>query len=278
MKSFLYILLALTCSLTAACAVQRPPIVSLQPEKYPLLPLQHVVVDANSGVVEITSAEGSSVELLGSISSPQYVDYSTAIEVDGLHIHAAYRGNLFIAPYPSPIKLELQVPAGIAVSLQTDEAAVNIHDYSGQVKVSSVSGEVRLMNASGQFVLNSNRGDIKVQNCSGDIQLIGNYGMLNMLDSHGLLSASTIVGTVTYSGSLQAGDAIHLETDRGPVQIQLGQASDVSVHINTTSGELYCTIPGITYEGRNCSGVLQAGRGKLTVRTVSGPVTLEQLP
>ena len=82
------------------------------------------------------------------------------------------------------------------------------------------------------------------------------------------------MGTIRLTGEPRAEDAIHLETDHGPVEVQLSPGASVQVAVSTTSGVITCLLPGLHPEARGCSGVLGTGAAELVIRTVSGAVTL----
>ena len=73
----------------------------------------------------------------------------------------------------------------------------------------------------------SNRGDIIVRKSSGNINVAGNYGALNVQNVHGETAVSTIMGNVMFDGLIQMGDIVRLETDHGPVSVNLNQDSDL---------------------------------------------------
>jgi DUF4097 and DUF4098 domain-containing protein YvlB len=137
-----------------------------------------------------------------------------------------------------------------------------------------VSGDIQARNLSGAVVLRSGRGDIQLSGSSGELKVLGEHGVLSIAETHGDVAASTIMGAIRYTGAPGKGDVVHLETDHGPVAIQLEQGSDLVIVIKTTSGVLTCGLPGVEAVVSGCTGTLGNGAGALTVRTVSGEVTL----
>jgi hypothetical protein len=106
----------------------------------------------------------------------------------------------------------------------------------------------------------------------------GNYGLLTLENVSGQVSASTIMGTIRFIGRGGAGDAFHLETDHGPVEIRLAADASLATRVKTTSGVVDCVIPGLVPAGSACEGTLGNGVGTLDVRTVSGSVNLQRIP
>jgi DUF4097 and DUF4098 domain-containing protein YvlB len=172
----------------------------------------------------------------------------------------------------------LRLPRDVSIDVNSFDATVNVYDFTGKADITSVSGNIDIRNSSGVFIIKSNRGNVRVQTSKGDIHLAGNYGVLSAIDTRGGLSASTIMGMVRFTGHVGSGDNVSLETDHGPVEIQLGQGSDARVHISTTTGVVTCSFPGLSYEGQGCGGTLGTGGGQLGVRTVSGSATINPIP
>ncbi|MFZ1043058.1 MAG: hypothetical protein WCA79_07005 [Anaerolineales bacterium] len=272
------IAIALLCVFFASCSSQPLHPTILVPEEFSLSKGQTMIVDVNSGLLNITQAADQYAGISGTISNSQVVDFKTTLEADGLHIVSKYTGNSFFQGTVPPIQINLYVPAGISIRVNTFDSNVDIHDYSGAANLTSVAGALTANHVGGRLALFSNRGNVTVENSNGELNLLGNYGLLSVLDSHGTVSASTIIGTIRFLGMVEAGDDVNLETDHASIEIQLGRDSDASVQVTSTSGVVDCTMVGILYEGEGCTGTLQGGQGKLHIRTVSGNITLQPLP
>jgi DUF4097 and DUF4098 domain-containing protein YvlB len=130
----------------------------------------------------------------------------------------------------------------------------------------------------GNLVLRSNRGNITMRESSGTISVVGNYGALNVHDVHGETAMSTIMGNVLFDGLIQAGDVVRLETDHGAVSVNLNQDSAASLQVRSTSGDVACMLPDVVSSTRTCDGEIGSGGGELSIRTVSGAVTLQLIP
>ena len=267
--------LLFACLVLSACGPRVSSLTALPPRSFPLGGDQAVLVEVDTGLVQITGGGNGNVQISGTLSAAQAVDYSAVQSADGIHVVAHYKGSYFFRPSEPPVQLDLQVPTGARVLVQTYDAATNAQDFHGSLQVTSTAGNILLENATGQAVLKSNRGDIRVQNSSGEIDAIGNYGLISLVGVQGKINASTIVGTIQFGGRVGAGDAVDLETDHGPVQIDLDPTSAATVQVRTTSGVVTCMVPGVSYNGAACDGSLGMGAGQLQVRTVSGSVLLE---
>ena len=117
-----------------------------------------------------------------------------------------------------------------------------------------------------------------MKNANGQLRVLGEHGILNLENVSGTIGSSTIMGTIRYSGRPMVGDKIHSEVDHGPVEISLPFDSNLVVEISSISGELACMVPSLSSTRQNCLGTIGAGGASMTVRTVSGNVTLQVNP
>ena len=155
------------------------------------------MLDVDTGLIDITKGVSRMVEISGVISSTKDIAYSAMQTSDGIHVVAHYKGGYFFPPSEPPVQLDIQVPDGDKISVQTYDANVNARDFHGSLQITSMAGNILLQNATGLAVLKSNRGSITVQNSSGVIDVLGNYGLLSLVGVQGKVNASTIVGTIS---------------------------------------------------------------------------------
>ncbi len=262
----------------SACVGSARPQSPLASQTLPVSSGQSVVIEMNTGTLAILTSGDNQLEITGQTSSPPKTSYQVTQTTSEIHISAQYNKPLFSASSSAPLALEVRLPAGTPLRVETFDAGVTISDYQGSVSITSVSGDIQAQNLSGVVTLRSGRGDIQLSGSSGELKLLGEHGVLSIAETHGEVGASTIMGTIRYSGAPGKGDAVHLETDHGPVAIQLEPGSDLAIGIMTTSGTLTCGVPGVEAVIRGCTGTLGHGAGTLTVRTVSGEVTLQPGP
>jgi DUF4097 and DUF4098 domain-containing protein YvlB len=218
------------------------------------------------------------VDFTGQLADPDRTDYQVQTTSEQIQIQLEYHRPLFSGFVDPAVQLEVRVPQEVPVRVETFDAPVILRDLRGEVEVHSTSGDILAENLSGEILLRSARGDVRAVNCSGIVQVLGEHGILALEDVRGEVGASTIMGTIRYTGAPGSGDEVNLETDHGPVQIELGKDSGLDISMTTTSGEIDCSLPGLTFSSRSCSGILGNGAGSLTVRTVSGEVTLRLAP
>jgi hypothetical protein len=252
--------------------------VPLAPESIPVSDSQFMIVEMNGGSLDISQGDVGQVRVSGSGPAAGPAIYTLKQQGDGIYLISRDAGSALFQPVKAPIHLDLQTPGGFSIKVTADNSDVNVQNYSGRIDISSMTGNILAQNVSGVFNLNSNRGNVTVNKGKGEIHLTGNYGFLTLSDTHGKMNASTIMGTARFAGKIGAGDLVHLETDHGPVEIQLTPDSDTGIKIRTISGVVSCLIPGLIYSSAPCDGRLHGGAGQLEIRTVSGSVMLRQMP
>ena len=236
---------------------------------------QSIIIQVDHGEVIVFQSKDDHVEVGGQVLLPDEVIYQVSSTEKQLSIKAnANRNNL----QDIPLRVEVHVPKGMLVQVETDSASVLASNYQGDLEVDSTSGKITIEQIIGKITLWSNRGDIIVRKSSGNINVAGNYGVLNVQNVHGETAVSTIMGNVVFDGLIQSGDVVRLETDHGPVSVNLNQDSDLSLQVGSISGDVACMVPDISSTTRSCTGEIGAGEGTLKIRTVSGAVTLQLTP
>jgi hypothetical protein len=273
---FLGLILWLGLAFTACQAGSLQPYL-LPEESLTLQPGQAVRVEVNSGNVVVRGTETENLVISGRIADEGKTQYSLSSLPDEVLIAAKTRQAFFSVSEEAPIELEIEAPQGISITVATFEGLVAVEDLQGSIKVDSTAGTVVGRNLQGSLSLRSGRGDVTCSGCSGEVRVVGEHGLLTIEDSHGQIGSTTIMGAIHYTGLLLAGDALHFEVDHGPVRVDVQPESDAEVSIQSTSGVVVCP-PRFGGTSRICTGTFGSGAGSLDVRTVSGDVTLRELP
>jgi DUF4097 and DUF4098 domain-containing protein YvlB len=260
--------------LLSACAMQGSP-GPLPARTVPVTEGQSIFIQLDEGEITIQAGEAGQVRVEGQTVSPDKTEFSVET-VDGqVRITVTYTGK---PSSGAPVHLEVSIPEGIPLRIASDSASITVRNFSGALEAESVSGDILVEDASGEIVLRSNRGDVEVRKSSGTISVVGNYGSLTLEGSSGDIGMSTIMGTITFNGSINTDDAVRLETDHGPVAVNLSPDSALMLQVTSNSGNVACMLPDVAASLRTCGGVLNAGGGSLNIRTVSGAVTLQLIP
>jgi hypothetical protein len=262
----------LFCLLVYACASKNSPI-PLPTETIQVQEGQSVFIRLDVGEITVLGGEDKQVRVDGETLFPDQTEYNVTNVSNQIQIVAKSSGNR-----SSHVSLSVRVPDHIKLKIETEYASIAIHDYVGDVEAASTSGDIVIQNVRGNIVARSNRGDVNVQASTGKVSVVGNYGLLTLERTNGDVGVSTIMGTITFKGPIRAGDDVRLETDHGPVAVHLSQDSNLVLQVRSTSGDVACLLPNLSTSLRACDGAFHSGDGALTIRTVSGAVTLQLIP
>ena len=277
MKPSNSILLFSTLTLLAACNQTASPVESIR-EEIPLSPDHTILLEIESGDVTLVGWEAEALQIEGELLDSERLNYSISASAEQVVVTVKTNRRPLGGFSSPPAVLKVQMPNDITVRVQTFDAAVTVRGLRGDLQVSSVAGDILAEEVYGTVTLASGRGDITVRQSSGQLRILGEHGTLTLQDISGTLGSSTIMGTIRYLGGPVSGDSIHLEVDHGPVEIILLTDPNLEVEIRSTSGDVTCLAPGLNIAGRTCTGTLGAGGASLSVRTVSGSISLRLSP
>jgi len=224
--------------------------------------VEEFVISVHSGSVVVGKAPGP--EIIIRAAADQLPEWSQ----DGEMLQLIREDRRHQSP------VELFIPAGIALRVETDRGDILVEDVSGNLELNSIDGGIEAVNSHGTIRLRAQRGDASVIGGSGTLAALGDHGILTVNGFHGAVSMSTIMGTLVYIGPPGAADEVSLETDHGPVRVNLPADADMDVVARTNSGSKACMGTDLqqTYDG--CQGVLGEGQGSLIIRTVSGRIQI----
>jgi DUF4097 and DUF4098 domain-containing protein YvlB len=267
--------LILPLILVLACTPVPKHSTELEPRLVDATNIRSILIQVDYGEVKILESDDSFVRVNGQVSFADELDYQ--VDTAGSQISIvlfAHRDN----PSRNPLDVVIQVPKQMQVKVETDKAFVWVQEYQGDVEVDSASGNVTVVQMTGAATLHSNRGNISVRDSLGHFSVVGNYGALTVQNASGEISVSTIMGNILFDGSIKSGDITRLETDHGSVSAHLSADSALGIQIRSTSGDVVCMLPDVISSARTCDGEINSGGGALSIRTVSGAVTVQLIP
>ena len=268
-------LLLLIMFLVSACAPATGQYTELKPRVVDPGNASLFILQVDNGEVTLSTSESGFLELDSQVLFPDKLEYQVNTTEEQITVIIFSYDNNSKTP---PLRLVVRVPPQLQASIETDRASVTIRNYQGELEAASTSGNITAERIAGIFILRSNRGNITLRESAGKVNAVGNYGALTFQDTSGETSASTIMGNVLYEGLIQADDTVRLETDHGSVSVKLSADSALTLQVRSATGDVACMLPGIDSTTRTCDGTIASGGGSLSVRTVSGAVTLQLLP
>lgn len=210
--------------------------------------------------------------------------------------------------------LVITIPAGKTVGIFTGVGRVDVTNIDGDLMVDVGSADITAKGTKGSLDLDTGSGDIRVDNAQGDINLDTGSGnvvlngakgsKLNIDTGSGDVVATSIEashteidtgsggiridGIATGSLSLDTGsgdvratltttpDDIDIDTGSGSVTLRLPADASAMVDLDTGSGDFTVDLPlTVTHkEESNLRGKLGSGRGRITIETGSGDISL----
>lgn len=234
-----------------------------------------VLIQVDYGELIILRSEDSLLSIAGRSLFPGELEYVTDSSEKQILIKVfAYRNHLSKVP----LQVEVRLPQQMQVKVETENASVLAKGFQGNLEVASTAGDITVEDMTGKLTLRSNRGNIIVRESSGDINVVGNYGALTVQNVSGETAVSTIMGNILFGSLIKGDDIVRLETDHGAVSVNVSADSALTLQVRSTSGDVTCLLPDISSSTRTCDGEMHSGEGSLSIRTVSGAVTLQLMP
>jgi len=161
----------------------------------------------------------------------------------------------------------LSTASGDVTASGCTKASLKINTASGDIEVNDCSGELSFQTVSGDVSL-STAGDLQGQTVSGDIDI--------QMEKTGQIKVRSTSGDIQFQGPVAEGSTAAMATVSGDVSVDLGQNSSAAIEASTVSGEIDCEmdLAGLRQGSRSLSGKLGGGQGSLSVKTVSGDITI----
>ena len=176
-----------------------------------------------SGSVRVVAGGGSEVEVTGTIGEDV-----EGVSVEGSGRHMRIEVELPDAENLSDVdaELEVRVPRGVAVEIESVGADVTIDGPTSSVRVESVHGEVRV--AAGPA-------EVHATNVSGPIVVQGASSLRE-------LHLETVSGSIEFAGPLNRGGEYELESVSGSVTLDVAGSVSAAFEISTFGGKIDSAI------------------------------------
>lgn len=215
-------------------------------------------VDLEEGVLSVSTERemGVPVDTRLDITAPR----AMPVEVSGVRTDVTVEGS-----------------AGEVV-IETVEGAVRLNGGAGIVSLSSVQGPVHVQGARGRIELSSVNEAITANAVSGDLTAETVNGGIR-IDRADLESveATTVNGTVAYSGGVSEGGLYRFATHNGDVTVTVPEATNAHVAVSTFQGEFESDFGVQLSEGRHSrdvSFVLGSGGARIEMESFQGLMRL----
>ena len=174
------------------------------------------------------------------------------------------------------VDFEITVPRETAVNAQTVSGDLDLNGTRGPARVESVSGDVNIQDVQGPMRIKSVSGDVQCTDYVGSVEGSSVSGDVDIRGRVHACELGTVSGDISIDLEPEVGGReSRVKTISGDVEVGLLTSSCIC-EFHTASGDLECEAPArIMREGRkDRTVVIGDGRSRLSVRTVSGDLTI----
>jgi DUF4097 and DUF4098 domain-containing protein YvlB len=195
-----------------------------------------IEIDAPVGSVKVTGWDREEVLVTGTLSRAAY-----GVDVRGserrLKIEVETRGN----PHAAQSDLEIRVPAGCRLSVESFAARVTVGGVSGRVKAESVNGSISISGTPREVDAETVSGDIEVAGATERVRAEGTNGSVSVRNVSGSVDASSVNGRLQVVGA--SIDEGRLESVNGAVLFDGKVAASGSLDVESVNGAIELRLP-----------------------------------
>ncbi|HVR69994.1 MAG TPA: DUF4097 family beta strand repeat-containing protein [Vicinamibacteria bacterium] len=198
-----------------------------------------VHIDSPAGSIRVIGWDRAEVAVSGTLGHGAYgLDLSgdkrrTTVEVES-------EGN----PHGIHSDLEVRVPAGSDVVIESYGASISVSEVKGTVTAETVNGDIRVGEAPREVRAESVNGGVTVSARGGRVQAESVNGAVTVRGAGGEIGASTVNGPLSVTGGTFA--RARLETVNGRVLFEAGLARGASLEVETVNGAVELALPAGT--------------------------------
>ncbi|HJS58093.1 MAG TPA: DUF4097 family beta strand repeat-containing protein [Vicinamibacteria bacterium] len=216
-----------------------------------------VQIDNQAGIIRVIGWAKNEIQVIGNLGHG----------ADGVNLSVrGRRAEISVdSMNPHGIKsdLEIHLPAGSVVEIDSFAAEINVEGVNGQVTAETVNGSIRLAGGFQDATASSVNGSVDVSGNTKRLQVESVNGAVTVKGASGEIQASTVNGTLAVAGS--AFDRASLETVSGNLRFEGDLHATASLDATTVSGAAELLFPaGISAD--------------FSVSTFSGEITNELGP
>jgi DUF4097 and DUF4098 domain-containing protein YvlB len=244
-----------------------------------------------SGRIKVTGWDRQEVKVVASSDNGR-LRFSASRQRVSLEVDRGGGEVQYDVTVPRGTKLSLEAISGsitaVGVGGETEAQSVSgyvtISDATKEVNAESVSGAVSVTNVSGNLSAQSTSGDVTIRNASGDVEAETVSGGILM---DGISSTSvrteTVSGSVSYTGSINAGGKYSFVTHSGLLRLNLPANVGAVFSVETYSGDIDSDFP-VTMQpgqGRNSHDrfefTIGDGKARVSAENFSGKIIINRV-
>ena len=292
-KTMLWMVMILAAA--AAARAERPV-----EESRPVSAGASIDIENVAGSLEISGWDRNELKLTGTLG-----DDVEALEIEGddddLRVEVVIPERMGRDKPDIEAHLELWVPRGCELDVETVSAPITIEAVDGDVEAAAVSGAVTVTGGSASVEAESVSGAVTVSGSSGSVEAESVSGAVRLDDVAGEVEATTVSGGIevragavrdveleSVSGSIHfdglfSGGALEAESHSGNVELVLPADISASFEVETFSGQIQNDLGGPQarrvdrYEpGMSLEFTAGSGAAQVSVETFSGNIVLKK--
>ena len=260
---------------------------------------------ASDGIVKIENAAGSikvvgwereEIEVTGTLGRG-----AEGLSIDGRGRQTRIEVKTLGNPHAVHSDLEIRVPAGSRLDMESFNARISVSAVKGPVKAESVNGSISVTGGAQEADLSTVNGGIDVscpctrvraESVNGPVTIQGSSGEVEASTVNGALvveggtfergQLETVNGSIRFQGDLHAKAALDLESVSGSVELVLPAKVSADFSVSTFSGDIVNELgPAARRSSRfttekELTFSTGSGGAKVTVSTLSGEIHLRK--
>jgi DUF4097 and DUF4098 domain-containing protein YvlB len=199
-------------------------------------PNGRVVIDSQAGTIRVIGWSRDEVQVSGTLGrGAEGLNLTRSGRRTDVEVEV--RGN----PHRVKSDLEIRVPAGSDVAVDSFAGAVSVEGVKGRVEAETVQGSIKVGAGASQVRAEAVQGDVAVNAPHGRVHAEAVNGDVTVSDGRGELEASTVTGTLTVTGG--AFERAQLEVVSGSLEFSGDLAAKASLDVQSVSGEIVLRFP-----------------------------------
>ena len=204
-------------------------------------------------------------------------------------------------PHGHNTDLEVRVPAGSDVVIESYAASISVSDVRGTLSAETVNGDIQVTNGgrevqaetvNGSVTVSSRGGRVRAESVNGSVSVRGAAGEIDASTVNGPLTVTgetferarleTVNGRILFDASLEARGVLEAESVSGAVELVLPSNIAADFTISTFSGDIRNELgpparkPGLHLPGKELTFSTGGGGANVSVETLSGGIVLRR--
>jgi hypothetical protein len=266
-------------------------------ETRPAAPDGLVSIEIPAGTISVVGWDKSEVAVTGRLGAGALGLSLRGGKGGQTYVEVETRGN----PHSVHSDLEVRVPAGSRVSVESFGADITVTGVAGGVTAETVNGSIRVGEGARAVQAESVNGGVEVDSRSGSVQAESVNGPVTVRGAAEAIDASTVNGpllvnvpsfargrletvngSIHFEGDLAPRGTMDVETVSGSVELALSDRSAANFSISTFSGNIRNELgpPAARVSRHTTEKELSfstgGGGATVTVETLSGEIVLRR--